>query len=125
MKPYHSSPFMAFKLSDYDIEAKNHILVVYLLMIMGCFTGVLWFIGALWAMIKIHDAQGSLFEDHYVNIVSVFWWGLGWMLIGTLLTIIWIGYIVIICTWLWAAWRIFRGFFLITSNRPYHLSALY
>lgn len=120
MRSYHSSFSSPEELSEFELDAKNHALIAYILMILGCFTGVLWFIGAIWAMVKINDAKGSLFEDHYENIITVFWWGLGWSIIGFALSIILIGYFILALLWLWAAWRIFRGLMRLTVNRPYY-----
>jgi uncharacterized membrane protein len=45
--------------------------------VVGLLTGLFWFIGAIWAMIKKRDAVGTIFEDHDSNIIKTFWWSLG------------------------------------------------
>ncbi|MFM2483749.1 DUF4870 family protein [Celerinatantimonas yamalensis] len=120
MRHYDSDFNSPQGLSDYDIDAKNHALVAYILMILGVFTGVLWIVGALWAMVKVNDARGSLFEDHYQNIISVFWWGFVWGIIGFALAILLVGYIIIALAWLWAVYRIILGLVRLNANRPYY-----
>jgi uncharacterized membrane protein len=36
-------------------------------------------------MVKKGEARGTIFEDHYSNIVKTFWWGLGLSIIGFIL----------------------------------------
>lgn len=114
-RPYYTGEVM----SEYELDAKNHALVAYILMILGLFTGVLWFIGAIWAMVKLSDAEGTLFEDHYRNMISVFWWWLGWSIVGFALSIILVGYLVFFLVWLWSLYRLLKGLARITSNRSY------
>ncbi|CAG9001515.1 MAG: hypothetical protein CENE_03536 [Candidatus Celerinatantimonas neptuna] len=118
---YYGSQYNAPNmLSGYDLEAKNHALIAYILMVLGVFTGVLWFIGAIWAMVKCSDVAGSLFEDHYRNIITVFWWSLGWAIVGFALSIILVGYLILLLVWIWSAYRILRGLARLTSNRAYY-----
>ena len=69
-------------LSVRDDAAKTNTLIAYGLMVAGLFTGIFWFIGAFWAMVKSSEARGTLFEDHYTNISKIFWWGLFFTIIG-------------------------------------------
>ncbi|MFM2479956.1 DUF4870 family protein [Celerinatantimonas sp. YJH-8] len=119
MNQYDRAYTVPYVMSEYEIDAKNHALVAYILMTIGLFTGVLWFVGAIWAMVKISDATGTLFEDHYRNMIHVFWWWIGWSVVGFALSIILVGYLVIFLTWLWSLYRIIKGLARITSNRSY------
>ena len=104
----------------HDDAAKTGALIGYGLMVAGLFTGIFWIIGAIWAMIKKGDARGSLYEDHYSNIISTFWWGLLFSIIGGVLTIVLIGYLVLGVVWVWSIYRMIKGIALITSNKPYN-----
>ncbi len=107
-------------LSVKDDAAKTNALIAYGLMIAGLFTGVLWFVGAIWAMVKKGDAEQTLFEDHYSNIIKTFWWGLGLSILGAILAIFVIGYLVLLLVWIWSIYRIVKGVARITSNKPYN-----
>jgi len=47
--------------SSYDDAAKNNALIAYGLMILGLFTGILWLVGIIWAMVKKGDAVNSIY----------------------------------------------------------------
>lgn len=106
-------------LSAYDDAAKNNALIAYVLMILGYFTGILWFIGAIWVFIKQSDADRSQFNDHYSNILTVFCWSFVLRIIGFLLSFILIGYPILFFVWLWSLYRIIKGVANLTSNKSY------
>lgn len=100
-------------------EAKTNALVAYILMAIGIFTGIFWLIGAIWAMVKKEDAKNTLYYEHYSNIISTFWWGLLWTVIGLLTWVLVIGKFIVFIAWIWSVYRIIKGLALITSNKPY------
>tara|TARA_R110001583_G_scaffold2536_5_gene18262 strand:- start:30944 stop:31312 length:369 start_codon:yes stop_codon:yes gene_type:complete len=106
-------------LSIADDAAKTSALIAYGLMILGMFTGVFWLIGAIWTMLKKGEAEGTLFEDHYTNIISTFWWVLGLSIVGFILAFFIVGYFVLFVVWVWSIYRIINGLAKITSNKPY------
>lgn len=106
-------------LSAKDDAAKTNAIIAYGLMIAGVFTGILWIVGAIWAMVKKGDAQGSIFKDHYDNIISTFWWGLGLSIVGVLLAFVVVGYFLLLGVWLWSIYRVIKGLAKITSNKAY------
>lgn len=95
------------------------VLVGYGLLIAGLFTGVFWFIGAIWAMIKKGDADNSVSRSHYGNMIKTFWWSILFYIIGFVLSVIYIGYLIIAVTWVWTIYRIVKGLAKVTSNLPY------
>jgi len=106
-------------LSSHDDAAKTNALISYALMILGLFTGLFWIVGAVWAMVKKDDAGGSIFEDHYSNIIKTFWWGLIFSVVGFALAFFVVGYFVLIAVWIWSIVRIIKGLARITSNKSY------
>ena len=77
-------------LSSQDDEAKTHALIAYALMLAGLLTVIFWFFGGIWAMVKKSDTQGSRFSDHYDNLITTFWWGIFWAIVGGLLSLIFV-----------------------------------
>lgn len=110
----------ATTLTSQDDTAKTNALIAYGLMVAGLFTGVLWIVGAIWAMVKKSDAQGTVFEDHYTNITKTFWWGLGLSILGFILAFVVVGYFVLLAVWIWSIYRVIKGLARITSNKPYY-----
>lgn len=109
-------------LTSQDEMAKTNAIIAYGLMIFGLFTGIFWIIGAIWAMIKKDEARGTIFEDHYSNIIKTFWWGLGLSIIGFILIFVIVGYFLLFAVWIWSIYRIIKGFAKITSNKAYYSS---
>lgn len=107
-------------LSTEDDAAKTNALIAYAFMGIGLFTGIFWIIGAIWAMVKKDDAVGTLFEDHYSNIIKIFWWGLLLSIIGAFLIFFIIGYFILLAVWFWSVYKLIKGFAKITSNKPYN-----
>lgn len=106
-------------LSPYDEQAKSNVMIGYLLMIVGLFTGIFWLVGAIWVMAKASEARGSQFEGHYQNIKSIFWWGIGMTIIGFLLAVFLIGYFVVLGVWIWSIVKLIKGFLLLLNNQAY------
>ena len=100
-------------------SAKNNALVSYVLMTIGIFTGIFWFIGAIWAMVKKEDAINTPYYDHYTNIVKTFWWGLLWAVIGFVTWMFFIGGFIVLIAGIWSIYRIIKGLARTTSNKPY------
>ncbi|RDL45252.1 hypothetical protein DN730_06475 [Marinomonas piezotolerans] len=106
-------------MTERDEQAKTHALIAYLMMVFGLFTGIFWLIGAVWAMAKARDAKDTLFEDHYNNMISIFWWGIGLSIIGVVLAAFVIGYFLLLGVWIWSIVKLFKGLAKVTSNQPY------
>ncbi|MCV2403033.1 hypothetical protein OFY17_09105 [Marinomonas sp. C2222] len=106
-------------LSAQDDAAKKNVLISYILMLVGVFTGVFWFIGAVWAMVKQSEAKGTLFEDHYKNIISTFWWGIAVTLLGLFLTFFFVGVIILFAIWVWSIFKMVKGLSRVLSNQPF------
>jgi len=106
-------------LSPQDDEAKTHALIAYGLMLVGLFTVVFWFVGGFWAMVKKSDVAGSRFEDHYTNLISIFWWGIFWAILGGLLSLIMVGYVMLFVLFIWLLFRLIKGLAKLTSNRAF------
>jgi|TARA_R110001599_G_scaffold63592_1_gene177112 uncharacterized membrane protein len=106
-------------LSTQDDEAKTHALIAYALMLTGLLTVVFWLVGGIWAMVKKSDTEGSRFADHYNNLISTFWWAIFWAVLGGILSLFFIGYIMLGILWLWALYRLIKGLAKLTSNRAY------
>lgn len=107
-------------LSTKDGAAKTNALIAYGLMIIGLFTGIFWIVGAVWAMLKKGEAQGSIFEDHYSNIIKTFWWGLGLSILGIFLAFAGIGYFILLAVLIWSIFKVVKGLAKITSNKAYN-----
>ncbi|WP_051215833.1 DUF4870 family protein [Ferrimonas futtsuensis] len=105
--------------TEKEDSAKTHGLIAYGLMLAGAFTGILWLVGAIWAMLKRADARGTRFEDHYQNMVTTFWWGLGLALLGVVLIPFGLGLLVLFAMGLWTLYRLIKGLIRLMDNRSF------
>ncbi|MBJ7537282.1 DUF4870 family protein [Marinomonas transparens] len=108
-------------LTPKEDNAKSNVVIAYIFMLLGIFTGVFWLIGAIWAMVKVSDARGTFFEDHYSNIISTFWWGIFLSVTGFILTLFFVGYILLFLVWIWSIFRMVKGIARATSNQPFRV----
>ena len=106
--------------SSKEEAAKTNALIAYGLMVIGLFTGIFWIIGAIWAMVKKDDARGTIFEDHYSNIIKTFWWGFILTFLGFILLYFIIGYFILLAVFILSVYRIIKGLAKITSNKAYN-----
>ena len=106
-------------LSPHDLNAKTNALIGYVLMGIGLFTGVFWFVGGVWAMIKKDSAKGSQFEDHYRNLTRTFWWTIALVIIGAVLTVVLIGFAILFFAWVWSIFSLVKGVIKLNANLPY------
>ncbi|RLV58847.1 hypothetical protein D5018_15195 [Parashewanella curva] len=107
-------------LSSYDSAAKQNALIAYVLMGIGLFTGIFWFVGFIWALIKKSDAENSIFADHYSNIISVFIWGLVFSVIGFITAFFIVGWFILIGVFIWSIFKLVKGVANLTSNKAYN-----
>lgn len=106
-------------LSQMDESAKTHVLIAYVLMVTGIFTGITWIMGGIWAMVKKSDAKGTIFIDHYDNLIITFWVSLAVSVIAFPLCFIIIGYFLLFILWVWVLYRLIRGLIRLSNDRPY------
>lgn len=107
------------ELSAVEEMAKTHVIIAYAIMLAGFFSGIPWIIGIIWAFVKKADATGTIFEDHYSNIIATFGWGLVFSIIGWILTFVFVGFFILFAVWLWAVYRVTKGLIRATSNQSY------
>lgn len=106
-------------LSAKDDMVKTNTIIAYLLLLLGI-TGILWFIGIIWTVLKKEDAAGSIFADHYTSIMTTVWWSLGLSIISFFFTIIAIGYPMLLCVFIWYYYRMVKGLVRVTAHQAYN-----
>ncbi len=107
------------QLSPQDEEAKRNALIAYILMLIGCFTGLFFIAGGIWALVSKDNARQSRFADHFENAITVFIWGIVLGVIFGLLTLIIIGVPLLFALAIWIIYRVVKGLVSLTSDRPY------
>src|SRR3954468_18335567 len=78
---------------------------VYVLYLVGYFTGISALIGVIIAHIKVDDRDPVL-RSHYQFQIRTFWVGLLYLTIGTLLCVVLVGFLILAWWFLWSLIRI-------------------
>ncbi|HET9820689.1 MAG TPA: hypothetical protein VFQ16_02570 [Burkholderiaceae bacterium] len=98
---------------------KQITLVVYALQALSFFFGVTAVIGVIVNYVKKEDAAGTLYESHFDWQIRTFWWGLAWSIVGFILVFaLGLGLIVWLVAWIWAIYRVVKGWLKLNDNQP-------
>jgi uncharacterized membrane protein len=92
-----------------SVEAnRTLVFVAYVLHLVGAIAGVTSIVGLIINYVK--RGQGDeLFDSHHSWMIASFWWGLLWIVIGLITTLILIGWAILFLAWLWYIYRHVRG----------------
>ncbi|HEU0229234.1 MAG TPA: hypothetical protein VFR20_01560 [Burkholderiaceae bacterium] len=94
--------------------------VIYALFALGIVS--VFFLGAgavaalIVAYLKRADAAGTVYAPHFDWVIRTFWWGLLWMVISFVLTLIFIGWITGAIAIIWLIYRIAKGWLALLSG---------
>ena len=93
--------------------------VVYGLQALSFAFGVTALIGLVINYIKREDAAGTLYQSHFDWQIRTFWWGLVWGVLGFILMFAFgLGLIVLFVAWVWAIYRVVKGWLKLTEGKP-------
>jgi len=67
--------------------------------------------------LKVNESL-PLYASHHRWMVRTFWWGLLWTAVGTVLSLVVIGFVVLFVVWVWWLYRLIRGFLALLDNKP-------
>ncbi|MGH6771134.1 MAG: DUF4870 family protein [Xanthobacteraceae bacterium] len=83
-------------------------LVIYVLYFVGYFTGITAVVGVIMAHLQV--GRGDAFLDtHYRFQIRTFWIGLLYIVVGTILTFVFIGVLVLAWWFIWSLIRCIKG----------------
>ena len=91
--------------------------LVYILYFVGFFIPLAALAGVVVAYVNIKDA-GLVAQSHYTFQIRSFWIGLGAAVIGGLLTLILIGWLVLLVWTVWALARFITGLLKASDGKP-------
>jgi uncharacterized membrane protein len=90
---------------------------VYILYFIGYFTGITAIIGVIIAHIQIGSAD-PLLQSHYRFQIGTFWIGLLYLVIGTVLSFVVIGFAVLLWWFIWSLVRSIKGLLALNDRKP-------
>lgn len=93
--------------------------LVYLIQAISLFTAVPFFVAVLINYVKRGDVRGTLAESHFRWQIRTFWFWLLWTVIGSLTWwVLGLGFLILGIAWVWAVYRVIRGWLTLADNRP-------
>jgi uncharacterized membrane protein len=92
-----------------SVEAdRTLVFVAYVLHLIGAIAGVTSIIGLVLNYVKRGHGD-DLFDSHHAWMISSFWWGLLWVVVGLITIVIVVGWVILFLAWLWYIYRHVRG----------------
>jgi len=83
----------------------------------GGFIGVATIAAVVLAYVKRSDAAGTVYAKHFDWLLATFWWGLLWLAISGIATLIFIGWLGVLATVVWIVYRLIRGWLALSDGR--------
>jgi len=94
---------------------------MYALFFLGVLSGGLFGLASVAAVIlaylKRDDMVATLYASHARWIIRTFWWGLLWLALSALATLIFIGWITGLVALVWVLYRLIKGWLALTSGQ--------
>lgn len=105
---------------DYPATAESDrmlVLAAYILHLVGSVAGLPSLVGLALNYLK-RGRSGRLLDSHHRWMIRSFWWGLLWVIVGFLTSVIFIGWLILGLTWLWYVYRHVRGLINLANGEP-------
>ena len=107
------------KTSDELAGLKTITQVVYAMQALSFAFGLTALIGLVINYVKREDVAGTLYQSHFDWQIRTFWWGLLWSVIGFVLMFAFgLGLVVLFVAWVWAIYRVVKGWLKLTEGKP-------
>ena len=91
---------------------------IYLLQAIGLAVGITFFIAVILAYIKRGEVRDSWLATHFRWQIKTFWIWFILSVVGTLLSIILIGWFVLLGVYIWAIYRVVTGWVYLSDGKP-------
>lgn len=97
---------------------KNLVNLVYLLQTLGFVLGITFIAAIIVNLIKRSDMTSEVARSHMRWQLRTGLWSAGWMVLGSILSIVLIGYVIILIAVVWTLWRIIKGWLAASNDQP-------
>lgn len=93
-------------------------LIVYVLQAVSFLFGVTFFIAIIINYIKRGDLTNDVVKSHFAWQIRTFWWVLGLGIVGSVLSVIGIGFLILVGVAIWYIYRIVKGCVRLNDRKP-------
>lgn len=108
--------------ADNTVENKKYVFAVYILQALSFVLGVTAILGLIINYIKDDDVKGSWLASHFLWQKRTFWYGLLWIVLGTLTTPVVVGWPVLFFASVWLIYRIAKGWIYLVDGKQLYLN---
>jgi uncharacterized membrane protein len=108
---------MQLPMEEDEAELKKYAFLVYILQAISFVLLITAVVGVIINYIKDDDVRGGWLESHFRWQKNTFWYGLLWLVLGTLTTGLLIGWLVLGVTTFWLIYRIAKGWIYLADNK--------
>ena len=92
-------------------------LIVYILYFIAYFTGLTAIVGVIIAHVQVGSGDAML-DSHYRFQIRTFWIGVLYLVVGTVLIFVLVGFLFYAWWFIWSLIRNIKGVLLLNENRP-------
>jgi len=94
--------------------------VIYALQAAGAIVPLVipWVVAVVLNYVKKDEVAGTWLESHFRWQIRTFWFGLLWVVIGGVLTLVFVGFAVLFVAWIWMIYRIVKGWLNLAEGKP-------
>lgn len=107
--------------SDELSSRKNLTTVIYALYAASVLVAITFFVAIVLNYVKKSDVAGTFLESHFLWQIRTFWFSLLWAGLGSILTFIGIGWVILAAGFFWFVYRIVKGWLRLADNRPMYV----
>jgi uncharacterized membrane protein len=104
-------------------SAKTLTTVIYALYAASLIVGVTAIVAIVMNYVKKDDVAGTWIESHFRWQIRTFWFGLLWLIIGTITYVVLIGWVVLPVAYIWFIYRVVKGWLNLNDNKPMYAAA--
>ena len=115
---WDGSTVVTAKTPEQLASLKTLTLVVYALQAFSFAWGVTAVVGLIVNLVKRDDVRGTVYESHFNWQIKSFWWGLFWLVVGLVLSMVMVGFLVLLVAWVWMIYRVVKGFLKLNDGLP-------
>ncbi|WP_051326725.1 DUF4870 family protein [Aliagarivorans taiwanensis] len=95
-------------------------IIAYVLCLVGFVSIITCLVALVWAYIRRSDAEGTIYESHFQNVITTFWTSLMLVIIGFVLLFVAVGYLVFLGTFFWCLYRYVKGITRALDGKPFN-----
>ena len=100
-------------------KSVENVKLIYILYLIGLIFGITAIIGVVMAYVNKDDAQPDWLKSHYEFLIGTFWKGLIIGIAGALLSVIFIGFLIILFLYVWLILRCVKGMKYLSEEKPH------